>query len=231
MLPRPAHRWEDSRPAHGLILERYARDLGPQARPSEDPAGRWNLDHAWFTREEARAWLPADPQSGQRVSMPTASLQRLLRFSLVDNVRGQTLPFGVAEIVRAKLEIEVVRRAGDRVFLRMTGHSLCLSDGSWHQGDNLWQPRRQDPHALEATLLGSAEFDLGSGTFRSLEWVALARRAGRAGVNGRARDAGAGRLGFYLRLAAADGNVAPAFIALYDQPWVAMPTSGRELRR
>ena len=48
----PAHRWESSRPAGGLVLVSVNRDLPNTLDASEGPAPKWNRDHVWLTRDE-----------------------------------------------------------------------------------------------------------------------------------------------------------------------------------
>jgi hypothetical protein len=100
---QPRHRWEDSRPDGGLVLERVARDVPIEGDPHGKPLSPWNLDYAWFTAAEARAWLPEKPRPGDVHPVPAVSARRLARFHLVDNARGQTLPFAESEVLQADL--------------------------------------------------------------------------------------------------------------------------------
>ena len=53
------HRWEQSRPDDGLVLRVCSREV-PVGFGAETKRGPWNLDHAWFTRKEARQFLSAE---------------------------------------------------------------------------------------------------------------------------------------------------------------------------
>ena len=79
------HRWEQSRPDDGLVLRVCSREV-PVGFGAETKRGPWNLDHAWFTRKEARQFLSAEPKVGVTHALPAALVQRIARFHLVDNI-------------------------------------------------------------------------------------------------------------------------------------------------
>jgi hypothetical protein len=220
----PAHRWEDNCPVDDLLLERFARDLPASGDPGAPRVPRWNPDHAWFTAREARAWLPPDPRPGDVHAVPASSVERLARFHLVDNVRGQTLPFAREEVGGSTLSVEVLSRDGERVELALSGTTRASADGKWLMGESDWTPPGRFPRGISTELLGRASYDLAAGVFTAFELVALGERWGRSHLNGR-RDDEEGRLGFVLRLAprSAAGRIAPAFIDVYDAAWVVPP--------
>ena len=147
----PAFRWEHNRPEGGLVLERIARDLrGAKER------GRFNRDFAWFTAVEARAWLPDDPQPGAVHRVPAKLAARLARFHLVDNARGQTLPFAAEEVRTAWIEATVVAREGETVELELHGETETAAEGPWLLGDNLWKPSQEHPRGMATTLAPAA---------------------------------------------------------------------------
>ncbi len=71
--PMPAHRWETSYPDLGLVLVSVNRDLVSDQGDFRRSGDRWNRDHVWFSAEEARSWLPADPIPGQFTSFRICS--------------------------------------------------------------------------------------------------------------------------------------------------------------
>ena len=93
---KPRHRWETSYPKGGLVLSMFTRDLPADCDPSQPGAARWNQDRVWFSREEARRWLPQDPKPGDRHAVPQELVTRLARLHLVDTVNGQTTAFSRA---------------------------------------------------------------------------------------------------------------------------------------
>ena len=217
----PQHRWEQSYPEDGLALERIARDLPPEGLDGA-PGERWNRDFAWFARAELEAELPADAAVGDVVELPGVAL-RLARFHLVDNVRGQTLPYAEDEIDEARLVARVGAREGTVLGLELEGHTRADAEGVWTQGFTLWTPRKEHPHGIECELLGRAVYDTETGTFTAFELVAAAERWGRTELNGRRHDDGEGGIAFHFGIARPEARIAPTFIAMYDVDWVAKP--------
>ncbi len=216
-----AHRWEHSYPEGGLVLMRTARDLPASLDPSEERGVRHNRDPVWFTREEARAWLPEKIEVGARREVPGFVVERMARFHLVDNVRGQTIPYASSE-VNGNLTSEVIGIEGDVVSLRVTGWTESIALGPWLMGENYWKPGREDPHSIVTEVLGSARFDRELSEFVSFDVVALGVREGRTINNGRRETAPAG-IGFAMELAPAGYRIAPTFINVYEAAWVKQP--------
>ena len=223
---KPEHRWEDSYPADGLVLLSANRDLPADGNPGRRSGDRWNRDHVWFSREEARGWLPGDARVGQTHDVPAVIVERLARFHLVDNVRGQTLPFAASEVRGSTIKTEVLEREGATVRLRISGSTKAETTDQWLMGENIWTPRRQYPHGVRQRLLGYATYDLDKSAFSAFELVALGRRDGLTQMNARRRGPDSGSIGFVFTLAprTAAHRVAPAFIDVYNAPWVRRPS-------
>jgi hypothetical protein len=64
-------------------------------------ANAWNQDYAWFTKEEAKQFLPQPAHVGQKHDLPTPLIERIARCHLVDNVRGQTAAYEAKHIDKA----------------------------------------------------------------------------------------------------------------------------------
>jgi hypothetical protein len=219
----PGHRWEDSFPEDGLVLLRTARDLPAEGLESARPA-TWNRDFAWFTRGEVAA-MTAGLEPGMRRELPLLA-QRLARFHLVDNVRGQTIPYAPAEIRRAELVATVTARVGETLVLALEGATVAVAEGPWLLGKNLWRPTTEHAHGIDCTLRGRALLDRASGRLSEFVLVGLARRFGRTENNARWREPAPSRIAFHLTLAAAAPRVAPTFVALYDADWIVLPEVG-----
>ena len=58
---------------------------------------------------------------GDKHRVPSNEFERLVRFTFVDSVRGQTLPFAPGHVKEAKLVSEVVGMKGNRVELKFRG--------------------------------------------------------------------------------------------------------------
>ena len=217
---QPKHRWEDSYPEGGLNLQSISRDLPSDCRPDQPIEIKWNIDYAWFTKGEARSWLPPKPKKGDRQSVPQALVERLARFHLLDAVRGQTSTFWPNEIESAKLDVVVTKVAKNVVTVDLEGMTRCASE----------RGRDHGPFGVATQLRGSAKFDLKSSKFTSFELVALGQRWGRTRFNGRYSEPESSPIGFVLRLAADDApRVAPAVLFAYRADWVKYP-QGRSRR-
>ena len=212
------HRWEQSYPQGGLVLMRTARDLPVSLDPGDERAVQHNRDPVWLTREEALGWVPAEIGVGARRQVDSFIVERLARFHLVDNVRGQTIPYAASE-VKGKLTSEVVRIEGDVVSLRISGWTEGVALGPWLMGENYWKPGREDPHSITTEVLGNVRFDRKLGEFVSFDVVVLGVREGRTINNGR-RETTEAPIGFAMEIAPVGYRIAPTFINMYDAKWV-----------
>ena len=219
---RPRHRWEDSCPDDGLVLERFARDVG--ATPTGPAATPVNRDTVWFSAAELRGLLPARGEVGATRTVAPALGERLARFAFVDNVRGQTLPFSRASVRAARLSSEVVAVEAGRWTLRLTGETNAATDGN-DPGEGYWRPKRTWPRSVRTRVVGEATWDPEARRFDRFELVAVGTRTGRTTFNGRAREEQGSehRIGFLLRVAPPGDRVAPTFVNLYDVPWIKTP--------
>ncbi len=212
---KPSHRWEDSYPSKGLVLTMITRDLPAQCDPHQPCEVKWNQDQVWFSRAEARRWLPAEPQPGDKHALPADLVERLARFHLVDTVKGQSATFSRRGVDGSAITAEVTDRDGARVKLKISGRTQGVTGAGW------W---RESSNGVVSHLLGTATFDLEQGAFTEFEMVALGRRWGNTRLNGRRRDPDQGPLGFVFKLAPRGAvPVAPAFIAAYNADWVKRP--------
>ncbi len=218
--PEGRFRYETLFPADGLALHVFVRDL---PRDGDDVAkdwraSAWNQDTAWFRREEARAFLPEVPTRGAVHEVPPALVRRLARCHLLDFVRGQTpaLPEGAVE--EAALTTEVLSVEGDVAALRLAGRTRTVHRGRWAVAGfrDMDRPSEQE-RGFDATLLGTARFDLAAGRFTAFELVAAGPRWGATQYNGRTGDAGPAPMGVVLVLDARNPPVpvAPAQIGSY----------------
>ena len=197
-------------PEDGLVLSVTSRDMprdADQPKAEQPKAARadwretaWNQDFAWFTKAEARQFLPAEPKVGAKQDLPAPVVNRIACAHLIDNVRGQTSPFDESQIKKARLTAEVTAVDGNTVSLRLEGETSTAVDG----------PRK---HSLDMRLLGTATFDLTKGRFVAFELVAVGVRAGSTQLNGRRGDTDPAPIGILFTLAG-DGpceRIAPAF--------------------
>jgi hypothetical protein len=212
-------------PRDGLVLSVVCRDL-PRGPGSGPPPSRnpYNLDYAWFRKDEARAFVPGTPAKGARQDVPRDLVERLACFHLVDLVRGHTAPFPRKAVEEARLTAEVVDVKGDLVSLGLTGrtrtaevHDGVHVEGKWNaRGPGIPEPQTR---GADARLEGRAVYDRKAERFVSFELLAVADRWGGNAYNGRLdqRDFGPAPMGVVLRLAG-DGpaeRVPPLFLGSY----------------
>jgi hypothetical protein len=86
------------------------------------------LDHLWLTAEECRALVPDQPHKGGKVPLPPAVAERLLRFHLVDNTRGEPTMWRRQDIRSQDLTLTVEQADEDGVGLRLEGSALLATD-------------------------------------------------------------------------------------------------------
>jgi len=209
--PRPdgRRRLEDFYPEGGLVLRVATRDLPRDDAPEDWRARAWNLDYAWFRAAEARALLPDALEAGARRDVPAPLLRRLVRLHLVDNVRGQTLPYEDTHVREATLACEVVAVEGALVDVRFSGRSRTRAEGAWPvegTGEPVAATR-----GFEASLAGTARYDAAAGRFVEFTLVARGKRHGGTQYNGRGDDLAPAPMGVVFTLAGPDERVAPAF--------------------
>ncbi len=204
-------------PKDGLVLHVNSRDL-PRDAPAAGWRGKaWNQDYAWFTKEEAKQFLPQPPQVGQKQELSAPLIERIARCHLVDNVRGQTAPYDAQHIEKARLTVEVLAVDGSVVSLRLEGQTRAAAEGTWSvRGlrDTRATPQKR---GFEARLLGNATYDVTKERFLTFELVVVGTRWGGTQFNGRSDDMDPAPLGVLFTLA---GNrpgeqVAPAFFRAY----------------
>lgn len=209
---KPRHRWEDSYPENGLVVSVVTRDLPAQCDPSSPCEVRWNRDFVWFSQQEARQWLPQNPEVGQTQTLPAKFTARITRFHLVDTVNGQTTHYNKREVKDSEISTRVTRLEDNHVHLEIFGKTKANSPG---------QRAHESPHGVVTQLLGRATYDLQRRVFEEFEIVALGRRWGHTQFNVRRNDEESGPLGYVFRLTSEKTpHVAPAFLHAYEADWV-----------
>jgi hypothetical protein len=183
----------DRYPTGGLVLKQTLRDLPrpddhpiPQARPDAV-----NFDYVWFTKEEARRFVPPAPRVGQRLDLPWPLVRRLARFHLLDSVRGETPAWRDAHVASAHLWTEVVAmhptQDGARVHLRLEGGALTQQAGTW-----AIRPFRQKwddlTRGYDCRVLGELVYDTAAERFDRFDLLAVGDRWGGTEHNARHED-------------------------------------------
>lgn len=192
-------------PEGGLVLRVDTRDLprGASAAQSDDwRASAVNQDFAWFTKDEARQFVPENPAVGQVHQVPDPLIRRLARLHFLDNVRGQTIEYGDEDVKAARLAATVTGVDGSRVSLHLNGEVRLSAEGSWSVNDR-YDADNPQPHqrGFESRLLGYATWDGEQQRFVAFEMVAAGTRWGATQYNVRHGDEAPAPLGFALTLA------------------------------
>ena len=224
--PKTQHRWEDSYPSNGLVLKGAKADLLSDPPQFSIRGDRWNMDHIWFSNNESQMWIPTNLTKGQKHELPEIIKERLFRFHLVDNVRGQTLPFAPQEIMKAHLYSQITNITHTTIDLKITGNSYAVAKGPWLLGINDWTPSQDLDHSISTDLIGKATYNINSQSFTNFELVALCKWTGKTQNNGRSFGPESGKIGIFYQLSekstTAD-RIAPAFVDLYNADWILKP--------
>jgi hypothetical protein len=126
-------RYARTPPEGGLILNVFTRILnrekgqcvrGQCSTPGGEGAAR---DHLWLTRQEWQGLIPAEPRKGQRFAMPAGIAQRILRFHLLDNTRGEPPSWNSQEVRKHALNWTVTEVTPGEVRLALEGSALLAT--------------------------------------------------------------------------------------------------------
>jgi hypothetical protein len=198
----PAH--PSRYPAGGLILQLATRDLPREVDTRQEDWRKhaWNLDYAWFTRDEARDFVPASIAPSSQRQVPPELVRRLARFHLRDFVRGEP-PVWPAEAIRqATLEAGVLDVSGERDHLvRLALRGGVRLEWQWRWLDRYRDEERQSESGLDVALYGEATWDIEQGRFVAFDLLAAGPRWGTSQHNNRGDDLGPAPLGIAFTIA------------------------------
>jgi hypothetical protein len=134
-LNRTDERFTRTPPAGGLILNVWTRILDRNARgqlmrgscrfPGGEQAAR---DHMWITKEEWQSLVPATAKKGEQFPMPPALADRLIRYHLVDNTRGEPPCWQPAQVRKHRLTWTVEQATSTDLRLYLEGSALLSND-------------------------------------------------------------------------------------------------------
>jgi hypothetical protein len=163
-------------PEGGLILNVFTRilDRKEQGRlvrgscrfPGGERAAR---DHVWLTARDCQALIPANPKEADRFAMPAALADRLVRYHLVDNTRGEPAFWDRAAVHKVRLDWTVESVTAEVVRLRLQGEAL-LANGP---------DPRQAKRGFDVHVLGRLRYDRSKKAIVRLEVLAVGDHWGR----------------------------------------------------
>ncbi len=183
-------------PEGGLVLSVYTRILdlrdgayckGSCKATGGDKAAR---DHLWLTADEVKQLVPAKPAVGQRYPLPEKIAERLCRFHLLDNTRGEPVQWTRGDVRARRFTLKVLSATAEAVTLRFDGEALLTSDPD---------PAKAD-RGFDVRLLGELRYLPKKGTFDRFDVVAVGTHWGETPDTQKARP-GKTLLGLCFELA------------------------------
>lgn len=152
-------RYARTPPVGGIVLDVFTRiPLPPPAGKAWTPNQATGRDHLWLTKEEVQSLLPSEWKKGLRYPVPPAIAERIIRFHLLDNVRGEPDVWMRDHIKAAELTLTVEDAATGT--LRLEGMA------------QMERPRRQGAQGYEARLQGTVRFDRTAQRFTRMDILA-----------------------------------------------------------
>lgn len=214
------HRLESRYPEGGLILQVNSRDLPREQLPNDWRKHAWNIDHAWFSRDEARSFLPEGDlealEKGTTHALPKKLAERIARCHLVDNVRGQTSSYEPDHLEKAEVTITVSAVRKGEVRVTLEGEARAEAKGRWPvKGFRDMNAPEEQVRGFEGKLVGRGRFDIETGRFTQFDLVFIGARWGGTQYNGRGDDLDPAPMGVAFTLSKSDQRVAPATIWKY----------------
>jgi hypothetical protein len=186
-------------PPGGLIVKVYTRildrDKGELCRgtcqtPGGEKAAR---DHLWLTEAEWKALVPANPAKGDRAPMPPGVAERILRFHLTDNTRGEPPMWRREDIRSQEITLTVEEVTAEAVRLRLEGSALLATDADASRATR----------GFEVRLLGEIRYNRAGKAIDGFDVVAVGDHWGSGPFTGGAR-LGRQPLGVAFELAAGE---------------------------
>jgi hypothetical protein len=215
-LAKTDPRYVRTPPKGGLVLRVFSRLLDRDkegayrdADCGGKPGDAVAMDHMWITQEEIRslAAIAGRGVSETPASMPAGIAERLLRFHLIDNTRGEPPLWRRDEVRRSKLMLTAEGKERETI-LRLEGTALLATSADDTKADRGYDVR----------LNGEIRLDASSGRVTRFNLVAVGDHWGE-GTYTRGARPGRSPLGVALELA--DGR----------QPGDSVPPQGaRELQ-
>jgi hypothetical protein len=149
-LPNPDPRYTRTPPEGGLIVSVYTRILDRDAKdgycrgscgfPGGDAAAR---DHLWLTRDDWQSLIPAEAKKGDEYPLPARLAERILRFHLVDNTRGEPTFWRREDIRDKKLTLTMEEATSQVVRLRLAGKALLATAANPAQAERGYEVELQ----------------------------------------------------------------------------------------
>jgi hypothetical protein len=163
---KPDPRYSRTPPEGGLILNVHARIL-------EKSGGKWkkgkckfvggdqaSRDHLWITAAEWQSLVSAEPKKGDSFAMPARIGERILRFHLVDNTRGEPPMWQAEQIRSSKMTWTVEEATAAKVRLRLDGSALLSTGANAAKSDRGYDVRLRGYLSYDRRKKAVERFDM-----------------------------------------------------------------------
>ena len=156
-------------PTGGLILKVNTRILdkkdGAYTKGSCDRVGgaMSARDYLWLTKPEVQSLAPPNTEEGFTYDVPKKLADRIARFNLVDNTRGEPLPWGQQDVRKCRMTLTAVGGNAEYIELRLDGEAVMASDADPVKAETGYDVR----------LLGKLRYVLAKQTFDQFEVAAV----------------------------------------------------------
>jgi hypothetical protein len=171
-------------PKGGLVVKVYTRILdrdtsgqyckGTCKVRGGDQAAR---DHLWLTETEWKSLVPADPKPGDQFALPDAVGERIARFHLIDNTRGEPPMWQRQEVRSRRMTLTVTDLTAGEVRLRLDGAVLLASQADPDKASR----------GFEGRLLGYVAYDRAAKAITRFSVVSVGDHWGRGAFTRNAR--------------------------------------------
>jgi hypothetical protein len=199
-------RFERRPPSGGPILNVNARILDRDSEGKfcrgtcEMPGGdRSARDHMWLTQEEWQALLPVDLKNGDQFPLPEPIADRMVRFHLVDNTRGEPAMWKRAEVRAREITLTVEETSDAVTHLRLEGSVVLATNKNINRSERGYLVR----------LLGYVNYDQAKKAIDRFDVVAVGEHWGETDLTRGARP-GRTLLGIAFELAGDDSPASQA---------------------
>jgi hypothetical protein len=169
-LARTDSRYTRTPPPGGLIVNVFTRLLDRDANGElcdadckgnrGDEAAR---DHLWLTESEWRSLAPARAKRGDQFPLADKIAERICRFHLIDNTRGEPPLWGREEVRSRKFTITVEEASSAGIRVRLDGAAVIATHADASKADRGYDVR----------LMGYIHFDTANDALDRFELVAV----------------------------------------------------------
>ena len=197
-------------PEGGLVLHQSYVDLERKfdVRPQDWRKDGHNIDYVWITREEMQSIVPENITRGETFPLPDSVLTRLVRFHLLDMVRGETHPWKPEALEDVEIQLSPYLLDDEFFELKITGRVRLRERGEWCCPPSRNSPWGRDEicciineRGYHAEILGYAAYNRKKREFKRFDLVSIGTRWGGTTYNARTDDTEPGPMGIAFTIA------------------------------